>query len=134
MRLSNKKYGTPKEAAKADRGRPTVLGKDLEKELVQYCLAMEASLFGLTRNDLRRMAVKVAEKNNLEHPFKDDIAGKKWVSLFLERHKAKLSERKPTGTSYSRVLGFSKENTEKFYNLLEDLYGKEKFTPNLQRR
>lgn len=130
MRLSNMKYGTPEEAAKTKRGRLTVLGKDLEEELVHYCLAMEASFFGLTRNDLRRMAVQLSERNNIKHPFKDEIAGKKWVSLFLKRHKTKLSERKPTGTSYSRALGFSKENTEKFYNLLEDVYEKGKFTPD----
>lgn len=41
------KYGTPEEAALVKRGRPTVLGKDLEEELVHYCLAMEASFFGL---------------------------------------------------------------------------------------
>ncbi|XP_046382337.1 tigger transposable element-derived protein 6-like [Ischnura elegans] len=125
------KYGTPEEAAKTNRGRPTVLGKDREKELVEYCLAMEASFFGLTRNDLRRMAVQVAGKNNLEHPFKDDIAGEKWVSLFLKRHRAKLSERKPTGTSFSSALGFSKENIEKFYDLMENVNDKGKFTPDL---
>lgn len=42
-RLSQMKYGTPEEAARVVRGRPTILGKDIEKELVQYCLAMEAS-------------------------------------------------------------------------------------------
>ena len=106
------------------------MGKDLEEELVHYCLAMEASLFGLIRNELRRMAVQLAERNNIEHPFKDEIAGKKWVSLFLKRYKTKLSERKPTGTSYSRALGLSKENTEIFYNLLDDFYKKGKFPPD----
>lgn len=130
MRLSNMKYGTPEEAAKIKRGRSTVLGKALEEELVQYCLTMEASFFGLTCKDLQRMAVQLAERNNIEHPFKNEIAGKKWVSLFLKRHKTKLSERKPAGTSYSRALGFSKENTEIFYNLLEDFYEKSKFTPD----
>ncbi|XP_046389327.1 uncharacterized protein LOC124158184 [Ischnura elegans] len=76
------------------------------------------------------MAVQVAGKNNLGHPFKDDIAGKKWVSIFLKRHRAKLSERKPTGTSFRRALGFSKENIEKFYKLLENVYDKGKFTPD----
>ena len=32
--------------------------------------------------------------------------------------------------SYSRALGFSKENTHKFYKLLEDVYEKSKFTPD----
>lgn len=130
MRLSNIKYGTPQEAVNVKRGRPTVLAKIMEDELVNYCLAMEASFFGLTRADLRRMAVQLAERNNINHPFKNEMAGKKWVKLFLKRHKSKLSERKPCATSYSRALGFSKENTRKFYNLLDEVYEKQKFTPD----
>ncbi|KAJ8895285.1 hypothetical protein PR048_000610 [Dryococelus australis] len=60
---------------------------------------------------------------------RDEIAGKKWVSLFHKHHKTKLSERKPTGTSYSRAVGFSKENTDKFYKLLEDVYEKGRLNP-----
>ncbi|KAJ8893756.1 hypothetical protein PR048_006356 [Dryococelus australis] len=71
MRLSNMKYVTPEEAAKTKRGRPTVLGKDLEEKLVHCSHAMEAYFFGLTCNDLRRIAVQLAERNNIEHPFKD---------------------------------------------------------------
>ncbi|XP_046684474.1 uncharacterized protein LOC124370228 [Homalodisca vitripennis] len=130
IRLSNVKYGTSEEAVKVKRGRPTVLSKDIEEELVTYCLAMEASFFGLTRADLRRIAVQLAERNQIAHPFKNEIAGKKWVRLFLQRHKSKLSERKPTGTSYSRALGFSKENVEMFFGLLDEVYEKEKFTPD----
>ncbi|XP_072380832.1 uncharacterized protein [Diabrotica undecimpunctata] len=126
MRLSKDKYGTPIEAAQTKRSRPTILGKNLEDELVQYCCGIEASFFGLTRSDLRRMA----QRNGINHPFKEEIAGKKWANLFLKRHKTKLSERKPTETSYSRVLGFNKENAQKFYQLLEDLYVKNEFTPD----
>ena len=76
------------------------------------------------------MAVHLADRNNIKHPFKDEIAGKKWVRLFLKRYKAKLSERKPSGTSYSMAFGFSNENIEKFYNLLENVYEKGKLTPD----
>ncbi|XP_072381433.1 uncharacterized protein [Diabrotica undecimpunctata] len=87
---------------------------------------MEASFFGLTRSDLRIMA----QRNSINHPFKEEIAGKKWANLFLKRHITKLSERKPTGTSYSTALGFNKENAQKFYQLLKDLYVKNEFTPD----
>jgi hypothetical protein len=33
MRLSHVKYGTPEEAVKVKRGRPTALSKDIEEEL-----------------------------------------------------------------------------------------------------
>lgn len=130
QRLTKEKYGNPVEASQAKVGRPPVFNKQLEEELVNYCLAMEASFFGLTRSDLRRMAVQLAEKNNVKHPFKNEMAGKKWVSLFLKRHKKKLAERKPTGTSYARALGFSKENTDKFFDLLEQLHEKNQYTPD----
>ena len=109
------------EASRTNIGRPTVLNAVLENELVEYCLAMEASFFGLTRGHLRRMALQLAVRNNLKHPSGDDTAERKWVRLFLKRHRAKLSERKPTGTSYSRALGFSKENVEG--SLLQSSYG-----------
>ncbi|XP_072392481.1 uncharacterized protein [Diabrotica undecimpunctata] len=117
MRLSKDKYGTPIEAAQIKRGRPTILGKNLEDELVQYCCAIEASFFVLTRSDLRRIAAQMAQRNGINNPFKEEIAGKKWANLFIKRHKTKLSERKPTGTSYSRALGFNKENA--IYNVDE---------------
>lgn len=47
QRLAKEQYGTPLEAAKTKVGRPTVLSRELEEELVQYCLAMEASFLGL---------------------------------------------------------------------------------------
>lgn len=47
-KLSNMKYGTPKEAAKTKIGTPTVFSKDLEDGLANYCLTMEVLFFGLT--------------------------------------------------------------------------------------
>lgn len=110
MRLSYEKYGNPKDASQTKRGRPTVLTQDLEKELAQYCLAMEKNFFGLTRGDLCRMDYQIAERNEIPHPFKKhNMAGKKWLLLFLKRHKKTLSVRRPSGTSYQRAVGFTKE-------------------------
>lgn len=87
MRLADEKYGIPEEAAHSKRGRPTVLSKELEEKLVNYYVAMEASFFWLTRCDLRRMAVKLTQRNTMNHPFNNGIAGSKWRRLFLKRHK-----------------------------------------------
>ncbi|KAF5277373.1 hypothetical protein FQA39_LY06186 [Lamprigera yunnana] len=43
MRMSDAKYGTSEEASNTKRGRPRVLGKNLEDQLVHYFLAKEAS-------------------------------------------------------------------------------------------
>ncbi|KAF5280647.1 hypothetical protein FQA39_LY05295 [Lamprigera yunnana] len=76
MRLSDAKYGTPEEAPNTKTDIPTVLRNNLEDQLVHYRLAMEPSFYGLTRNDLRRMAVQLAERNNAKYSFKDEIAVK----------------------------------------------------------
>ena len=86
--------------------------------LVKYLLFMETTYFGLTIADLRRLAYQLATKNNLTHPFKTEEAGRAWADLFLRRHKAVLSLRKPTGT-YSRFTSVadirrSLQSCEKF--------------------
>lgn len=129
-RLSNEKYGDPHEAAKTKMGRPVVLGFQLEKELVQYCLKMEHSFFDLTRGDLRRMALDLAIRNELSHPFSDKGAGKKWLKLFLQRHKHGLSARKPTGTSIQRKQGFTKENVYAFHAKYASVMEEHNFTPD----
>lgn len=131
MRLSQQKYGSPEEASEAKMGRPTVLSRELEDELVKYCLAMEATFFGLTRSDLRRMAFQLAERNNINHPFsKGNMAGRKWLALFLKRHKKRLSIRRPTGTSFARAVGFNRDNVNNFFDLLISACEKQKYTPD----
>uniref|UniRef100_A0A8D8TGF6 HTH psq-type domain-containing protein n=1 Tax=Cacopsylla melanoneura TaxID=428564 RepID=A0A8D8TGF6_9HEMI len=96
--LSNPKYGDVHSASSVKVGRPTVLGDQLEEQLVEDCLKMEGDFSDLTRKDLKRMALAMAIKNKLTHPFNDHGAGKKWCKLFLKRHKDRLSARKPTET------------------------------------
>lgn len=116
--LSKDNLLTPEQAASKKLGRHTVLGDALEKMLVKYLLFMETTYFGLTIADLRRLAYQLATKNNLTHPFKTEEAGRAWADLFLHRHKAVLSLRKPTGT-YSRFTSVadirrSLQSCEKF--------------------
>lgn len=118
----------PIEAAQIKLGRKAILGNDLEDELVRYILEMEAKFHGLTRKDVRRMAYTLATRNNIKHPFGGNMAGRAWLRLFLQRHK-ELSVRRPTGTSYSRARGFSKENVASFFNVLEKEYDKHLYPP-----
>jgi hypothetical protein len=60
---------TPKEAARSKLGRKIVLlFYSLEEELVKYILLMEEKFYGLTRNDLRKMAYALASRNGIKHP------------------------------------------------------------------
>ncbi|CAH2089800.1 unnamed protein product [Euphydryas editha] len=131
FRLCQKNELSPEEAAATTLGRKTVLGTALENILVEYILTMESKFYGLTRSDVRRMAYMLARRNQLRNPFGDSgLAGKKWLKLFLKRHKDKLSVRQPTGTSFARTFGFSKEKVDTFFDLLEGLYAQEKYGPN----
>ncbi|CAH1985423.1 unnamed protein product [Acanthoscelides obtectus] len=125
--LSKKLDLTPAQAVCTKLGRKPYLGEDLEKELVSYLLIMEQKFYGYTIRDLRRMAYQIAIRNHLETPFNRNEAGRSWVDLFLNRHKEHLSIRKPCGTSFSRALGFNKENVQSFFNMLEEAYEKHKF-------
>lgn len=119
----------PVEAARIKLGRKSVLGNNLEDELVRYILEMEAKFHGLTRKDVRRMAYTLATRNHIKHPFGGNMAGRAWLRLFLQRHKD-LSVRRPTGTSFSRARGFNKENVTSFFNVLETEYNKKAYPLN----
>lgn len=109
----------PSEAAQIKLGRKSVLGNNIENDLVHYILKTEAKFYGLTRKDLRRMAYNLALRNIIKHPFGGDAAGKAWLRLFLRRHKEVLSVRRPTGTSFARAKGFNQENVASCFDILE---------------
>jgi len=43
-------------------GRKTVLPSGLENKLVEYCIIMDQSYYGLRRQDIKRMAFQLAKK------------------------------------------------------------------------
>lgn len=110
-------------------GRKPVLAPDIEGQLVNYCLIMEKSFYGLTMKDLKRMAFQLAIRNNIKHTFSIDkkTAGRKWLRLFLKRH-PQLSIRKPQALSMSRIRGFTPENVSAFFSLLKPELVKIKFS------
>ncbi|XP_028049435.1 tigger transposable element-derived protein 1 isoform X1 [Monomorium pharaonis] len=117
QRLVNMKYCSPKEAMSCKIGRSPVFNVELEKELVEYCLTMEKLFYGLTRNDLRYLALQLAIKNDIKHPF-NGMAGKKWLTYFLQRHPS-LLHCKRTKTSFAGKERFNETNVNKFFDLLD---------------
>ena len=123
-----KKERRPSEICNTQLGRKPVLPPELEKQPCEYLLEMDNRLFGLSRTYMRRMRYQLASANNIQHQFSEHLklAGKKWFKAFLRRH-PNLSIRKPTGTSFSRALGFNRENVHTFFDLLEAEMDKHKF-------
>lgn len=101
-------------------GRKPILPPQLEYELVEYCLLMDKSYYGLTARCVKQMAFQLAIRNNIRHPFSNEkkSAGRKWLRLFFKRHPA-LSLRKPQPLSLARIKGFSRENVQQFFTVLK---------------
>lgn len=113
--------------AKKVFGRPADLPVELENQLVGHILDLQRMFFGLTREDLKKLAYEVAEKNNIPHRFNQELkmAGNKWYYSFISRH-PELSLRKPEATSMARAAGFSKERTDEFFDVLTKLIDRNK--------
>lgn len=72
-------------------------------------------MFGLTKMDVRRLAYRYCEVNNIQHNFsqKTKTAGEDWMAGLLKSH-PELSLRKPEPTSLARASGFNKEKVSRF--------------------
>lgn len=107
-----------------------VLPTEFEEELVSYIKEMEASLFGLTTRDVRRLAYELAVNSKITHPFSNEkqMAGTDWLGGFLLRHKD-LSIRSPTGTSISRVQGFNRPQVMAFFDVYKEVLEHKSLTP-----
>lgn len=102
-----------------------------EKDLVKHILKMEEVLYGLTIKDVRSLAFQLAESNKLPNNFNrvNQLAGKSWVYSFFKRH-PELSLRTPERTSTARAQGFNKITVGNYFNLLNSLFEKYKFSPD----
>jgi len=49
--------------------RKTILLSELENKLVEYCVIIGQSYYGLRRQDTKCMAFQLALRNGLKHPF-----------------------------------------------------------------
>lgn len=88
-------------------------------------------LYGLTPTELRRLAFKYAEENNIKYAFtcEKKIAGKDWLYGFLKRN-PEITLRQPEGTSINRIASFNSESTKQFFANLEVLMDKYNFPPD----
>ncbi|CAG7722917.1 unnamed protein product [Allacma fusca] len=100
-----------------------VFSEAQEKVICDYAIDISRRFYALTRKGLGHIAYSLAVENNLPHRFKNGAASDKWVSLFMERNRHRLSMRIGTPTSLSRILGFNKPAVYKFFDKLEALVG-----------
>ena len=63
-------------------GPATILSDEEEDLLCEYIINIADMGYGLTREDVQRLACKIAEKTGRKHPFKDGKAGRGWFDGF----------------------------------------------------
>jgi hypothetical protein len=70
---------SPEELVNVHLGRKTILPSEHENKLVEHCIIMDQSYYGLRRQDIKRTAFQLAIRNGLKHPFNEEksAAGRK---------------------------------------------------------
>lgn len=109
-------------------GRQPPLCKTLETDLVTYIIKMEEMFFGLTMEDVRKLAFQMAKRNRLVQETTKDTLDKDWLKGFLKRH-VDISLRMPEATSAARARGFNRVIITKFFDIYESLMSKHHFLP-----
>jgi len=109
-------------------GRYPALGKDFETELCEHAKLLSDLYFGITKEQLCKLAYELAWKNGMKHPFNVDkqSAGDDWFQGFIARNPT-ISLRKAESTSIARVIGFRRSEVSRFFDNLAQVYDKEKF-------
>ena len=96
--------------------------------LAEYLLKASALYYGLTPEDVRKLAYNYAAQAGLAMPsswVNAKQAGADWFSAFLKRH-PELALRTPENTSLSRSTSFNRHNLNNKYSSLLERYC---FTP-----
>ena len=104
-------------------GPSSVLSKEEEDALALYIVKMVEMGFGLSREDVMRVAFVIAEKTGKKHPFKDGMAGRGWFDGFRARH-PKLTLRTPQPLLYNRALGGNADVIKDFFAKLGAIYAR----------
>ena len=104
-------------------GPATILSDEEEDLLCEYIINIADMGYGLTREDVQRLACKIAEKTGRKHPFKDGKAGCGWFDGFKSHH-PKLSFRTPQSLSFARAVSANEYLVSDFFAKLGSIYGR----------
>lgn len=122
-RIKTKNFGPP------SLGCTPIFTKEQEYDMAEHIKSLAKLFYGLTPLQLRQAAYDYAERNNIQHNFNKELklAGIDWFYNFIRRNPS-VTIRKPEATSISRITAFNKEEVTLFFDNLESLMEKYKFT------
>ena len=133
LREAARLYGVPHETLRrrviglvkhgCKPGPCTVLTKNEELRLARYIVEMAEMGFGLSRDDIRSTAYKLAEACGKAHPFRDEMAGRAWLDGFFKRHPT-LTLRKPQPLSYNRAVSANVDTITDYFAKIGALYAR----------
>ncbi|XP_072380582.1 uncharacterized protein [Diabrotica undecimpunctata] len=110
---------------KMEGGRPTVLSKEVEEQIVE-CLKARARMgYPCNKEELRDLIATFVKESNLQTPFKDGRPGLDWYYSFMNRNKT-LTFKKPEHLQKARKDQRKPEVIYSFYKTLEEVVIKEK--------
>ena len=93
-----------------------------ELSLVKWCFEIQEVALCITFHILKCTVQKILKNTLRRHLFKDGYLGQKWWDGFKKRH-APIALRCGEGLEdFKRAIGFTKDTTTKFYNLLGQVY------------
>ena len=101
-----------------------VFSDEEEAALVKYIITMSKLFHGLTKMQTKQLACKFAKNKNIKIPqnwIRDEAAGEDWLKGFRKR-KAGITLRQPEPTSLARAAAFNRQNVEKFFHNLREVY------------
>ena len=96
-------------------GPDTVLTAAEEEKIVEYIVHMSKIGYGRTKENVSRIVQKILVEEGRPKPFKDNLPGRKWWSLFLKRHPG-ISLRTPEHLPLSRVRACTSEALDRWYH------------------
>ena len=132
LRDSARKYNVPVTTlhrrvngivAMGSRPGPAPVLSSMEDRLAQYLVDMADMGFGLSRQEVMRLAFQIAEESGIKHPFQNCTAGRKWFEAFRSRH-PNLTLRTPEALSYARAKSVNPKTIEDFFAKLGAIYAR----------
>ena len=104
-------------------GPPTVLTKDEEDRLARYLVEMSDMGFGLSPEDVRYTAFRIADASGRPHPFQKGMAGYARLEGFRARH-PHLVVRTAQSLSHSRAACASEDTISDYFAKLGAVYAR----------
>ena len=105
------------------RPGPAPVLSSMEDRLAHYLVEMADMGFGLSRQEVMRLAFQIAEESGIKHPFKNCTAGRKWFEAFRFRH-PNLTLRTSEALSYARAKSVDPKTIEDFFAKLGAIYAR----------